>query len=433
MPLSFDSGPAAGPATAVAPIGELLVAALSRHAERTAFIADGKRIRYDACAQSIAQVIALFDKLGLQRGDTVMQFAGNTPAQWFVTSACQLLGLRSVSLPPAVRDADEQAALLTFVDAKVFVGDADFDEHIARYRARATGVRHWYSHHDGGALPSLWRAAKACKTEPLRNRADPEDIVRLGLTRGTTGPRKAVLLSARALAATALISLADVVWPVAPTVLCAEPIGGGFGNMVLPTLLRGGTFVLQQSFDPARYCEAITRWRPSVALLWPAGVQALLDSPVAARTDWSSLQLLIYSGGSLPADRIQRAHALFGTLLCQVHGQTECPKALSVLRPHEHADPAVRGSLGVPCAGMQLSIRREDGSECAPAEAGELCVRGPAVASGYWRLPGLSAHAWRDGWWHTGDRCRIDARGHLRFIERLPAPPSFAIDSEVYA
>ena len=43
--------------------------------------------------------------------------------------------------------------------------------------------------------------------------------------------------------------VAEVDWPAEPTVLCTEPIAGGFGNMVLPTLLLGGTMVLQQAFD----------------------------------------------------------------------------------------------------------------------------------------------------------------------------------------
>jgi fatty-acyl-CoA synthase len=411
----------------MAPIGELIVRALSRHAGRVAFRAGphGERaVHYDECAHSIACALGLFDALDLKPGDTVAQFAENTPEQWCATAACYLAGLRSVSLHATLTSENGQAALLDSADAKVFIGERSFDERLPAYRARAKRVAHWFSHEAGGTLPSFWQAAAAFGGTPLRNRAAPEDIVRLGLTRGTMGPRKGVLLSARALAATAMIQLADGGWPTEPTVLCAEPIGGGFGNMVLPTLLLGGTMVLQQGFEPTRYVNAVQRHRPSVAMMLPGVLLKLLDAPEAAAADWSSLQLLVYSGGSLSTERIAQAHRLLGQVLCQVHGQTECPKAFSLLRPHEHASPdeSVCLSLGMPCTGMQAAILHDDLSPCAPHVVGELCVRGPAVASGYWRQPELTAHALRGGWWHSGDRCFVDARGYLHFVERMAAP-----------
>jgi fatty-acyl-CoA synthase len=332
--------------------------------------------------------------------------------------------LRSVSLHPTLTSEHAQAALLDFADTKLFLGDRSFDERLPAYRARAGHVRHWFSHDAGGTLPSFWQAAAAFDGTALCNRAAPEDIVRLGLTRGTMGPRKGVLLSARALAATAMIQLADVDWPAEPTVLCAEPIAGGFGNMVLPTLLRGGTLVLQQGFEPGRFVDAMQLHRPSVALMLPSALLQLLDAPEAAAADWSSLHLLVYSGGSLASERIEQAHRLFGHVLCQVHGQTECPKAFSLLRPHEHAstEDSVRLSLGMPCSGTQVAILHDDLSPCPPHVVGELCVRGPAIASGYWRQPELTAQALRGGWWHSGDRCFVDARGYLHFVERMVAP-----------
>jgi len=411
----------------MAPIGELILRALSRHAGRVAFrVGPGgeRTVGYDECAESIARAVGQFDALGLKPGDTVAQFTGNTPEQWCVTAACYLAGLRSVSLHPTLTSEHAQAALLDFADTKLFLGNRSFDERLPVYRDRAEHVRHWFSHDAGGTLPSFWQAAAAFGRTPLHNRAAPEDIVRLGLTRGTMGPRKGVLLSARALAATAMIQLADVDWPANPIVLCAEPIAGGFGNMVLPTLLRGGTLVLQQGFEPSRFVDAVQRHRPSVALMLPGALLQLLDAPEAAAADWSSLQLLVYSGGSLQHERIEQAHRLFGRVLCQVHGQTECPKAFSLLRPHEHASPdeGVRRSLGVPCTGMQIAILNDDLSPCPPHVVGELCVRGPAVASGYWRQPELTAHALRGDWWHSGDRCFVDARGYLHFVERMVAP-----------
>jgi len=413
----MQSSPALEPAVAsLPPIGELLVRALAREPEAVAFIAGERHIRYADCAQAISQAVDRLDGLGLRSGDTVAQLAGNRPEPWFVTAACYLMGLRSVAIPADVGTAAELASFLDFVEARVLVLDGPVG-----LEARQA-VAHGFSHDAGGSLPWFWSAAPA--TGRLRNRAGPEDIVRLAFTRGSTGPRKGVLLSARALSATALVNLADGEWPAQPKVLCPEPLSGGFGNFVVPTLLRGGTLVLQDGFAAGRFVEALARHRPTVALLFPDSLRRLLPAPHARGVDGCSLQLLVYSGGSLTDEEIGRAHRLFGPVLCQVHGQTECPKAFSLLRRSDHASERAetRRSLGVPCTGMAAAILREDMSECAPGEAGELCVRGPALASGYWRQPGLTAHAFRGGWWHSGDRCRFDERGYLHFVERLPAP-----------
>jgi long-chain acyl-CoA synthetase len=73
---------------------------------------------------------------------------------------------------------------------------------------------------------------------------------------------------------------------------------------------------------------------------------------------------------------------------------------------------------------MHVAILHGDLSPCPPHVVGELCVRGPAIASGYWRQPELTAHALRGDWWHSGDRCFIDVRGYLHFVQRI-ASPSF--------
>lgn len=411
-----------GAASAPGPVGDLIVRSLARYAGRTAFVIGDRSLSYEAAGECIGKLIQLLDRLGMQPGETVVQFARNSPEQWFLTAACYLLGLRSVTLHPNLTEAADQAALMTFTDARLFVCDSSFASRIDLFRSCSPAVRHWYTHDRCGELPNLWSAAEGFTKQPLRNRAGPEDIVRIGFTSGTTGPRKGVMLSSRALGATALVNLADGEWPAAPRVLCAEPIAGGFGNMIVPTLVRGGTFIMQPGFEPGEFIDGVSRHRPSVLLMMPPALLQLLDDAAAARADWSSLSLLVYSGGSLTKERVRQAAAMFGPVLCQVFGQTECPKGLAILRPfeHSHGSDSVARSLGMPCSGNHVVLLREDQTECGPGEPGELCVRGPVTASGYWKLPELTAKALRGNWWHTGDRCYADAQGYLHFVGRMP-------------
>ncbi len=61
------------------------------------------------------------------------------------------------------------------------------------------------------------------------------------------------------------------------------------------------------------------------------------------------------------------------------------------------------GCIGLPLPGIDVKMIKEDGSEAAPGEPGELCVQGPQVMSGYWQRPEESAQVLVDGWLRTGD------------------------------
>jgi len=67
---------------------------------------------------------------------------------------------------------------------------------------------------------------------------------------------------------------------------------------------------------------------------------------------------------------------------------------------------------------MDVRILDPDDRELPPDEVGEVCVRGPAVMTGYWERPAETAEALRNGWLHTGDLGRIDRHGYLFLLDR---------------
>jgi fatty-acyl-CoA synthase len=77
------------------------------------------------------------------------------------------------------------------------------------------------------------------------------------------------------------------------------------------------------------------------------------------------------------------------------------------------------GAVGFPLFHIDVQVVRDDGSACAPGEAGELVIRGPHVCDGYWNNPEATAEAIRDGWLHTGDLARRDQEGYYTIVGRL--------------
>src|SRR5207302_1624509 len=74
------------------------------------------------------------------------------------------------------------------------------------------------------------------------------------------------------------------------------------------------------------------------------------------------------------------------------------------------------GSVGKPVAGVELRVVRDDGSEAAAGEEGEIVIRGAKVSVGYWRNPDETAKAHRNGWFHTGDVGVFDEDGYLYVV-----------------
>jgi acyl-CoA synthetase (AMP-forming)/AMP-acid ligase II len=345
----------------VRPIGELVLDALRAHPDRVAFEHAGTTLSYRDAETAVLGLVELLAKLPPE--DTVVQVRPNDPMQWLVNAACYVAARRSAGIAPGTPDLADRlerigpATVLTDVDVPAPGGPVDV--------------------------------------------APPDAVVRLGFTRGTTGPVKGVELTSGALGAVASMLRDTLPWPQRPRVLCPEPVSGGFGNLVLPTLLLGGTFAIPDRSDVDGLLAAVEAHRPSVLLLMPPTLRALLDHP--RTVDWSSLELLIYSGTSLTGEEIDRAHARFGPVLCQLFGQVEAPKTIAYSTPADHLGPH-RSSLGRPFPGIEITID----------EAGELWVRGPNIARSYAFPPGSPV---RDGWLRTGDLCRLDD-GYLYHVGR---------------
>jgi len=74
----------------------------------------------------------------------------------------------------------------------------------------------------------------------------------------------------------------------------------------------------------------------------------------------------------------------------------------------------------VPALGVEISVRRPDGSVADVDEVGEIWLRGPNIMAGYWRRPEETAAVLTaDGWYHSGDAGSMDVDGYLYIVDRL--------------
>jgi acyl-CoA synthetase (AMP-forming)/AMP-acid ligase II len=186
-------------------------------------------------------------------------------------------------------------------------------------------------------------------------------------------------------------------------------------------LYNGVAVSIVRQFDPATVLARIERDRPTLLTLTPTMIQMLLDHPDAAGTDFSSLRLTLYAGSPISLGLIKRAIAMMPGKFMQFYGATEGNGAFSILRPDEHdlEDEAKLQSCGRPLPLIEFRIIDGAGKDVPEGEPGELLIRSPAIAAGYWNQSEATAKVLENGWYRSGDVARRDAAGLYYIVDRV--------------
>ena len=245
------------------------------------------------------------------------------------------------------------------------------------------------------------------RTERPELQGNDADDLLVVYTSGTTGKPKGAVLTQSALLWNGFNSIHAHDLTRQDHVLTALPMFhvGGLNNQTLPALQAGASVTLHKRFDPGLWLADVAARKPTLSLLVPATMQAVVSHPSWAGTDLSSLKMLNAGSMVIPDSLIRAFHAR-GVPVGQIYGCTEtAPIALVLLR-----EDAVRklGSTGKPA--QHCEVRLVDG---------EIQVRGPNVMRGYWNDAAATAAALTpDGWFRTGDLARIDEEGYYWVVGR---------------
>jgi fatty-acyl-CoA synthase len=189
---------------------------------------------------------------------------------------------------------------------------------------------------------------------------------------------------------------------------------GGLNIQTTPALQLGATVTLHARFAPDAVLAALARERPTLCVLVPATMQAVIEHPSWPATDLACLRALTTGSTQVPQDLID-AFTARGVPVLQVYGSTEtCPIAVYTrLGGDQRA-----GSTGLPGLVCEARVVDDAGAEVPPGVAGEVVARGPSVFFEYWGNADATADTLRDGWYHSGDIGTRDADGHFFIHDR---------------
>ena len=353
--------------------------------------------RTDAVAGSLARE-------GVGPGDRVALLA--VPSAAAIAALHGIARLGAVAAPMVVGlTASELSAAADVIDPRVVVHDGG----LAAAAGALDRPRLALDALTGGPARPGARQHAPVPAAPVPAAPEPAPAV-IVLSSGTTGRPKAVVLSDRALAASAEAWLAAL--PVATGWLLALGLGHVAGlGVVWRAALGGVPLVVLPRPDAAGIVAALAAdpW-PSHVSVVPTTLVRILDAVEDAPPP-ATLRAVLLGGGPIQPDLVRRG-VVAGWPVVPTYGLSEAGSGVTAL-PTDEA-PTHPESAGRALPGVELRIEAPD-----EAGVGEILVRTPARFSGYLGDPDATAAAITDaGWLRTGDLGRLDEDDLLTVLDR---------------
>lgn len=268
----------------------------------------------------------------------------------------------------------------------------------------------------GSEMPNEELAARQASLEP-------DDVINMQYTSGTTGFPKGVMLTHNNLIGNAL-SLAECMSFTHKDRLCIPvPFFHCFGCVLgtMTCVVSGATMVPVESFNPTRVLEAVEKERCTAVHGVPTMFITELEQMEKVKYDTSSLRTGIMAGSPCPIEVMKKVVSFMGAgEICITYGQTEASPGITMTRVDDPLELRV-STVGRALPNVEVKIvNPETGEELPRGVQGELCARGYNVMKGYYKMPEATAAAIdKDGWLHTGDLAIMTENGYCKITGRL--------------
>ena len=380
-----------------------LAEVIARHAAQSdavAMVDGGRELSYRELDRRVRRGGAHLRSLGIKPGDAIAICLKDTSDHVIAFLSAARLGAVAVPIdwraPPA-----ERARVAQGFGVKLALTEAG--------AARIAGV-------PSRALDASWHAEVERQDCDQEFPSDADAPLMIGLTSGTTGAVKGMLVTHRQMHARA--SPFDGILSEQPhRYLSASPLAFSAGrNYCLTHLIKGHTVVFHPPlFTAEEYVEAINQNQVTVGFVVPTVIRWLLELPRGSGPLLPGVEVLMCGGAPLHAQEKRETLGRVTPNFYEVYG-TVATGPISFLRPSEMAEHA--DSAGRPAALWDLAIVGEDDRPVEPGATGRLRARGPALASGLVGALTSDSEGFRDGWYYTGDLAELDDGGFLHLKGR---------------
>jgi len=248
-----------------------------------------------------------------------------------------------------------------------------------------------------------------------------DDLAVILYTSGSTGMPRGATLTHKNLAANTQQILDYLHLTREDSVLAVLPFHYSFGNSLLLTHVKvGGCTVIENRFAfHDVVVDSMARYEVTGFSGVPSTYAILCSKTDFLTRDLPHLRYITQAGGAMSPALVRRIREALPERIrvFVMYGQTEASARLSYVPPERLKEKL--GSIGVPIPGVQLTVRRPDGSECDTGEVGEIVASGDNIMQGYWNDPAETDLVLFPDGLHTGDMGRKDEDGFIFLVDRI--------------
>src|SRR6202167_2761137 len=395
------------------------------------------RASYGEVAERVDRLARVLDRLGVKQGDRVGTFAWNNQRHLELYMAVPCIGAVLHTLNIRLF-AEQLTHILNHADDGVIFVDDSVVPILQELASTFEGVRHYVVMGDGDGDPTRPTLPNALRYEELLEQAGPgpyeypevdeRQAAALCYTSGTTGNPKGVLYSHRSISLHSTVTLTkdgtglsheDRILAVVP-MFHVNAWGLPYG-----AALAGADLIMpDRHLQPEPLAGLITRERPTLMGCVPTIFQGLLAyAEEHPELDLSSLTNAACGGSAVPRQLMKDFEERHGVRMFQAWGMTETSPVATYSRPregeHDDAYWEDRAKQGRPLPWVELRLVDDAGEEVPwdGESTGEIEVRGPWIASGYFR-DDSGDEKFDSGWLRTGDIAAVDEKAFVQITDR---------------
>lgn len=390
--------------------------------EKCAIYDDEKSFTY---AELYQRVVVLSDYLlsrGIAKGDVIAAYLPNCIEYVIVVIAVARTGAIFTPINPRFKSFEARAILKQAEPVCIFTTKAQVKIVNEALEPLTTLRPIIFSVDDGatekffsGHLPPHYQSTS--NDRPIVNLVEG-DFFSLMFTSGTTGEPKGALATHRARMLWVLNALIQYGICENDVYLGTMPQTHSAGlTFTLMHLYAGATVRIMPQFDPNEYLNIVTRENISSSLTVPTMLTMIVEAleSKGSAVSLGSLKRLVTCGSPLPIETKRRVLNQITPELFDYYGSTES-NSMSILRPADQLRKPK--SVGQAFRNVRLKTVKEDGSDCALEEVGEILCINPSAMTEYWRNPEATESAFSGSWYHTGDLGYLDSEGFLHLVGR---------------
>jgi len=423
------------------PLTAFLQEAALSFPQNVAIVFAGRKMTYVELQKNVSALAQALSSLGVKKGERVALLLPNSPPYVIGYYAILSIGGIVVNLNPLAVER-ELLYFLNHAEARIIIVAEPLFFRLAAIAAQSplkiilvaglqdkeakslSGKRKLSSSAKKSQviypLEALVRRFMNMKKKAPRVRLQPDDDALLQYTGAISEGVKGVTLShanlvANTLQITSWVARARRGKEIFLSVLPFFHVYGMAVAMNMPIYLAS-TMVLLPRFEVKGTLATIKRYRPTFFPGVPPMFTALSQEKDVERYNISCLRVCYSGGAPLSLEILEDFEKLTGARITEGYGLAEAS-------PATHCNPIFGkrklGSIGLPYPDtMARIVDLETGEQVLqPGEVGELCIHGPQVMKGYWKMPEETAQTLRHGWLYTGDIARMDEEGYFYILD----------------